>query len=79
MLAWALCKKFCPVYFSVNPYLATFGCFLLSVASSFVLNIEFEGGLISGVVVFSTLSLIFSVLISAAVFIVKAVKARKNA
>jgi len=56
----------------------TFSCFMLSVTTAFVLNVEFEGGLISGVVVFSVFSLAYSLMFGLILFVYKSVRARKN-
>ncbi len=79
MLIWALCKKFWPGNFSINPYLATFGCLVLAVVTALILNVEFEGGLITGVIVFSAFSFVYSIALSTITFIYKSVQARKNA
>lgn len=63
LLLWTLAKRFWPNAITINPYLATFICCLLSISLGFALNLELESGIISAVVITGELTLILSLVI----------------
>lgn len=78
LLVWAVCKRFSPRKYVVNSYLATFVCFIMAIATAFLLKVEFEGGLITGVIVFSVFTFIYSLVLSIVIFIYKTFGVCKN-
>ena|GEM_PF-2998130 len=78
LLIWALCKWFFSKYISINPYLGTFLCFLGAIATAFFFNIELEGGVLSGIVISSLLSFIYSLIINLGIVLFNYIVARKN-
>jgi hypothetical protein len=79
LLVWALYKKFRTTNFSLNPYLKTLTCFLLALASMFILNVELEAGLLSGVILASVLSLIYSITLAILTLLYGLIKRSDNA
>ncbi len=79
LLVWALCNRYKQGVVNLNSYLATFLCFLAAIVTAFAFKIEFEGGLITGIFVFSVLSFFYSIAFGVTLLIVKFSKASKNA
>ncbi len=49
LFVWALCNRYKQGFVNFNSYLATFLCFLAAIVTAFAFKIEFEGGLITGI------------------------------
>ncbi|BBM02441.1 hypothetical protein GL2_25150 [Microbulbifer sp. GL-2] len=79
LLVWSLFKWFRPNQFGVNPYLATLGCFIIGVAATFALNLEFEAGLFGGIIYFGVITFVLSIASCIVWFLYRVLRARSNA
>ncbi len=79
LLVWALLRHLGPQSIALNSYLMTFICLIVSMVVCFVFKVELEGGLITGVIIFSVLSFLLSLALVPAILVIGYVKLRKNA
>jgi hypothetical protein len=61
LLVWALSAKWLPEHYYFPPVKMTFLCVMLSVATAYFINLEFEGGGISAFMAILFLSTIWSI------------------
>ena len=79
LLVWALLRRLGSQSIALNSYLMTFICLIVSMVVCFVFKVELEGGLISGVIIFSVLSFLLSLVLVPVILVISYVKLRKNA
>lgn len=76
-IVWVTAFKFLPQQYKTTSLKMTGICFLLSLATSFVLNIELEGGALSGVAAVLVLSFLWAFLLALINLCLKLVYTRK--
>ena len=71
LLVWALSAKWLPEQYYFPPVKMTFLCVLLSVATAYIINLEFEGGGISAFMAILFLSTIWSIVLLPVLLVIK--------
>lgn len=78
-LMWLLAARFFPSNYSMPPNKMTIACVLLSFLTGASLNLELEGGIVSGLVAILVFSILWSILLIPLCVLLKYLGARKYA
>jgi hypothetical protein len=75
-LFWLFVLKLIPQKYKLRPIAFTLICFILALATGFILNLELEGGALSGVVAIFAFSLLWALLLALGNFIAQFISGR---
>jgi len=76
-LFWLIALKLLPQRYKLKPILYTLICCMLTLTTGFALNLELEGGALSGVIAIFVFSLLWAFLLALANFVAQVISNRK--